>query len=68
MRNHLMYALLGFCLLTGCNNKASTYIGFNDDLLAVKKDSVLLSDTIVYHTVRVDQNWTYPSLVFSRRR
>ena len=42
-------------LLLGCSQKPSPYQGFNEELLEVKKDSVL-ADSIVYHQVRVDQD------------
>ncbi|MEP7111619.1 MAG: hypothetical protein ABI760_26725, partial [Ferruginibacter sp.] len=42
-------------LLLACSEKPSAYQGLSEDLLEVKKDSIL-SDSIVYHPVRIDQN------------
>jgi hypothetical protein len=42
--------------MLGCSEQETSYQGFGNDLLEVKKDTVLLSDTIVYHQVRLDQN------------
>ena len=41
--------------LLACSDAPLSYNGFNEDLLEVKKDTVL-ADTIVYHRARVDQN------------
>ena len=47
--------LLPLLFTIACSEKPVAYAGLNENLLAVKKDTVL-SDSIVYHPVRVDQD------------
>lgn len=45
----------GLLFITGCSENKLTYQGLSDDMLGVPKDTVL-SDSIIYHKVRVDKN------------
>ncbi|HMF73143.1 MAG TPA: hypothetical protein VK616_16805 [Flavitalea sp.] len=45
----------GLLLITGCTERKLTYQGLSDDMLGAGKDTVL-SDSIIYHKVRVDKN------------
>lgn len=55
MRKLFISSLTGFLLFAGCTEKHLPYHGVSDDLLRVKKASVL-PDTLVYHKVKVDEN------------
>jgi hypothetical protein len=54
MRKLFIPFLAGLLLFTGCSEKNLSYQGLSDDLLEVKKDTVL-PDSIIYHKVRVDE-------------
>ena len=58
MNKILLVLVIAISLATGCSvstGNTKKYTGLNEELLRSKKDS-LVSDTIVYHPVRVDQN------------
>ena len=56
MYKRLILPIFFFSIIAGCSENPVSYQGFSSNILEVKKDTVLLSDTIVYHQVRVDQN------------
>jgi len=51
----LVSCFAGLLLITGCSERKLTYQGLSDDMLGDGKDTVL-SDSIIYHKVRVDKN------------
>lgn len=55
MPKHSIRVLLPLLILASCSHRPDPYKGLPEDILQVKRDSVL-SDSIVYHQVRVDQN------------
>lgn len=50
-----IFSLLALLLVLSCSEKPMAYQGLSEDLLRSKKDT-LLSDSIVYHPVRLDEN------------
>jgi hypothetical protein len=53
MKKVLLYAIIGQAV--ACGEPATTYKGLGADIIRAEKNSIV-SDTIIYHPVRVDQN------------
>src|SRR5688572_5625878 len=53
MKKVLLYAIMGFAV--ACGEPTATYKGINADIISSEKNSII-SDTIIYHPVRIDQS------------
>ena len=56
MKNIARIFIIGAAAMaTGCSQDHNTYNGLSDDIIHAESDTVL-SDSIIYHPVRVDEN------------
>jgi hypothetical protein len=55
MRKLFISLLVGLLFIVGCSVENSPYHGLDENMLSAKSDTVL-SDSIIYHKVRVDKN------------
>lgn len=53
--NKISKSILALIIFAGCSVNTPEYWGLSEDIIISKKDTIL-SDKIVYHEVRVDEN------------